>query len=257
MKIFLDIEATQPEKEIIAIGAVAENGATFYSLVKPQMSIMSSYISNLTHIKQEDLDNASNIDVVMNLFHSWRLRQEKDIIKCQFYSYGDDVQYLKATLPVVRDSSSFYAMSALIAKLEDCSKEIANYFTRSISLIHAFNYIESINEKQNHNPLEDAQMLKKVYDSIQGKEPLKEYPLEPKEDTIYKMPSGEFWCKGIGKKSKTHFFSTCNEAIDWLTTAIIHSNNPIHRENIMARIMKAIRKNETYCNYYWGRTRKE
>ena len=46
MKFYIDFEATQPENEIIAIGACAENGATFHSLVKPQLSSISPYVSD-------------------------------------------------------------------------------------------------------------------------------------------------------------------------------------------------------------------
>lgn len=49
MIFYLDFEATQPENEIIAIGAVAENGATFHSLVKPQFSSIFNFISQMTH----------------------------------------------------------------------------------------------------------------------------------------------------------------------------------------------------------------
>ena len=62
MKFYIDFEATQPENEIIAIGAVAENGATFHSLVKPQLSSISPYISHMTHISAEDLEWAPDIN---------------------------------------------------------------------------------------------------------------------------------------------------------------------------------------------------
>ena len=58
MIFYLDFEATQPENEIIAIGAVTENGSTFHSLVKPQFSSISQFVSDLTHISQEDLEKA-------------------------------------------------------------------------------------------------------------------------------------------------------------------------------------------------------
>ena len=35
MNVYIDLEATQFGKEIISFGAVADNGAEFYSLVKP------------------------------------------------------------------------------------------------------------------------------------------------------------------------------------------------------------------------------
>ena len=62
MKFYIDFEATQPENEIIAIGAVAENGATFHTLVNPQLSSISTYVSQLTHISAKDLEQAPDIN---------------------------------------------------------------------------------------------------------------------------------------------------------------------------------------------------
>ena len=44
MKFFIDFEATQAN-EIISIGVVSETGTTFKSLVKPQLSSISPYIT--------------------------------------------------------------------------------------------------------------------------------------------------------------------------------------------------------------------
>lgn len=264
MKFYIDFEATQPENEIIAIGVVAENGKTFFSLVKPQMSALSGYISNLTHISKDSLNNAPSIDEVMIKFDCWVTDIEPNIMKCDFISYGDDSQFIKATLPAVKDEHAFITMAYLMAKIKDYSKETFEFFHGSISLIHAFNYIQAIETKQKHNPLEDAMMLQKVYNFTQENEPLPCHPFNESfksimEKTPVKMPKGTFWCKNSNSGKKI-YFKNCDEAIDWVIKNKVRTNNPerVHRERIMQNIMKATKKKDgKYCSYYWGRVKEE
>ena len=65
MNFYVDFEATQPEQEIISIGAIADNGTTFHSLIKPQFSSVSKYISDMTGITQNDVEKAYDFNVVM------------------------------------------------------------------------------------------------------------------------------------------------------------------------------------------------
>ena len=83
MKFYIDFEATQPENEIIAIGAVAENGTAFYSLVKPQLSSISPYISQMTHISFDDLAWAPDINKALIEFDAWVMAQESNIMDCR------------------------------------------------------------------------------------------------------------------------------------------------------------------------------
>ena len=108
MIFYLDFEATQPENEIIAIGAVAENGSTFHSLVKPQFSSISQFVSDLTHISQEDLEKAPVIDVALKEFDRWVMNQELNIMNCRFVTYGDDKKFLQATLPAIKTSTTLH-----------------------------------------------------------------------------------------------------------------------------------------------------
>ena len=266
MNFYIDIEATQPENEIIAIGACAENGATFHSLVKPQLSSISPYVSQLTHISPKDLEKAHTIDEVLHDFDFWMMAQEKEIMKCRFISYGDDSKFLKSTLPAITNEHAFTIAAILMAKIEDCSVETKKFFHGTIKLVHAFNYVQSVETEQKHNPLEDAIMLQKVYEYTQTHEPLPEHPLNKEFDAamanhMVKMPSGTFWCKHVhgGKNGKVHNFATCDDAIDWLITDVMRSKEPelIHRDRIMTNIMKAIRKNSSYCSYKWGRFKEE
>lgn len=224
MRFYLDFEATQPKKEIISIGAVAENGSTFHSLVKPQLSSMNKFISNMIHVSPEEL--------------------EPDIMKCRFISYGDDSKFVKATIPAITDEHAFTTAAVLLLKIEDSTKDTFKFFHDPISLIKAFNYIQ----EEENNSLEDAIMLKKVYEYTLNNEPLREHPFRSKnENLIQEMPSGIFWCKK--KKQGRINFNSCEEAINWLIENEIGNN-----KNRMAnKIMMSIRKNKPYFGYSWGR----
>lgn len=259
MKIFIDFEATQPGNEIIAVGAYAENGDTFYSLVKPQLSSISQYISQLTHITEKQLESAETIDQVMFEFYNWVNSLVNNITDCRFIAYGDDATFLKATLPVVKNEKAFTIMAIMLAKIEDCSKDVFKFFKGTISLINAFNYIQSEEAKQKHNPLEDAIMLEKIYKYTQNNQPLTEHPFKkdvPEVDV--KMPSGTFWCSQGKKKNKVITnFNNCDEAIDWLIKNKIRpmEGTTVHRNRIMNKIMTAIRTGHKYCDYTWGRNK--
>ena len=259
MRIFIDFEATQPENEIIAIGAVAETGETFYSLVKPQLSSISQYISQLTHISQELLEKEKTIDEVMINFDNWLMDLEPDIMKLRFISYGDDASFLKATLPAVKDDHAFITMAMVLAKIEDCSKDVFKFFKGTISLINAFNYIQAEESKQRHNPLEDAFMLERIYKYTELNQPLVEHPFKKDVPEVdMKMPSGTFWCSQGKKKNKVITnFNNCDEAIDWLIKNKIRpmEGTTVHRNRIMNKIMTAIRTGHKYCDYTWGRNK--
>lgn len=259
MNFYIDFEATQPENEIIAIGAISENGSTFYSLVKPQLSSISKYISDMIHVTAEDLEQANSIDVVLQQFDTWVMSQEVDIMQCRFISYGDDSKFIKATLPAITSARAFTVAALLMAKIEDCTAETKKFFHGSIRLIHAFNYVQSVETEQKHNPLEDAMMLQKVYEYTQINEPLPCHPLNKDFNEIvnYKSPSGTFFCRHTGKNQKEISFETCEEAIDWVIAKVIKAKEPekIHRDRIMKNIMKAIRTNKPYCNFKWRRVK--
>ena len=257
MKIYLDFEATSPENEIIAIGAVAETGATFYSLVKPQLSTISPYISQLTHIKPSDLENAKNISEVLQDFNEWVMKRTDDIMACRFISYGDDSAFIKHTLPAIKDIYSFSIAAVLMAKMEDCYEEMKKFFHGSIKLIHAFNYVQEVEAEQTHNPLDDAKMLQKVYEYTEKNEPLHAHPLSDvvKEHATYNSPRGYFACRSLDKNAKERHFNTCEEAMDWLIKNVVHAQDPsaIHRDRMMGKIMKAVRTRTPYCGFRWRR----
>lgn len=264
MNFFLDIEATQPENEIISIGIVADNGQKFYSLVKPSFSELTPYVFELTHISQEDLAQANTIDHVLYDINYWLLQQNVDWINDNFYSYGEDVLFFEATLPAIKDDFAFTIAAKIMAKLEDITKTVFKFFHGSISLINAYNYINSIKEEQLHNSLEDAVMLQAVVSHMQNNTPPSERPAihgigrKPGEITG-RMPRGKFYAS-TGKKFKNEIeFENIEEAIDWLVNTYVNSaDRPnVHRKRIALKIMKALRSKTTYCNYYWRRVKEK
>ena len=145
MNFYIDFEATQPEQEIISIGIVAGNGETFYSLIKPQFSSISQYITDMTGITSEIANKANLFDTVMSQVWHWCRKQEDDITLWSIYVYGDsDVEFLKSTLPNAKSEAAILITSIMIATIKDYSIEVAKYFHGTTSLIKAFNYLKSL-----------------------------------------------------------------------------------------------------------------
>ena len=133
----------------------------------------------------------------------------------------------------------------------------------------AYNWAKELNDKQDHDPQKDAEMLKFVNIFVEQKSALPNCPYGAKTikssnglgvcEANYAMPHGAFWCKGTGKNSKKHNFNSCDEAIDWLiTTQYAAQDKPIaRRDRIATNIMMAIRKKNSYKGFRWGRLKED
>ena len=256
MNFYVDFEATQPEQEIISIGVYCDNKESFYTLVKPQFSKVSKYITDMTGITNEMLADRDDFDTALNDLYVWCTSQESNLNNWHFYSYGDgDVEFLKYTMRNITTQHPLIIASIMIATMQDFSKEVTKYFRGTTSLIKAFNYLKSLENKQKHNALEDAKMLADVFVKITDKEPLSENPFVERAICNYTFPSGRFFCKGKGKNAKEREFGCIQEAIEWLINTNIakDSRDAVHRDKMATKIMKAIRKHECYMNYKWRR----
>lgn len=125
MKYFIDFEATQYTGEIISIGCVDENGREFYTLVQPRKIKITKFITKLTGITSEDLQNAPTADEAFSAFYDW-IESGK---KSEFYCYGrSDAEFITHTM---RNASSLYAKQALKLireNLFDYSETVKNIF---------------------------------------------------------------------------------------------------------------------------------
>jgi DNA polymerase III epsilon subunit-like protein len=143
----------------------------------------------------------------------------------------------------------------MIATMKDYSKDVKKYFHGGTSLIKAYNYLKDLENKQNHNALEDAKMLSEVFMRIKDQEPLAANPFVEQTITSYNFPTGRFFCKSVGKNAKEREFDCIQDAIEWLieTNICKDSRDAVRRDKMAAKIMKAIRKKDRYMNYKWRR----
>lgn len=184
MKIYLDLEANAITQEIISIGAIAENGKKFYSLVKPH-SKLDHKIKELTGISEEDVVNAKSIDEVMFDFNLWRISEcDADIPHFLVFGSGD-YGFISSTMNFTNDTDTLKELFYIKVNLEDVSNRIAKKFNRnSISLRSAYltmqlSCVSEINDI--HNALNDAAMLKWVFENID------DYEL-PNDVEVVKVP---------------------------------------------------------------------
>ena len=96
MKYFIDFEATQFSEEIISVGCIREDGETFYSLVAPIEGKITPFITNLTGITAEMLQDAMSPDHVFESFYDWAFANDDTP---DFFVWGNsDIDFLRHTL---------------------------------------------------------------------------------------------------------------------------------------------------------------
>ena len=270
MKFYIDFEATQPGNEIIAIGAVSENGSTFKHYCKPKFSEVTQYITELTGIKAEDVQYADSFESAINALGCW-CNDLDDTGMWSFHCYGDsDKDFLAVSAgqaDVLRFTTlGLTAIHNLAFHLTDDSEAIFKYFNRQISLIRAYNWAKESELKQDHDPVKDAEMLKFVQNFVALGKQLPDCPYTAVTTATenglgrcaagFNMPSGKFFCKGKGKNNKnTHEFESCDAAINWLIETRCPKNDRelIRRDRMATKIMIAMKRGETYCDFIWWR----
>lgn len=165
-KIFIDFEMTMRKGQIISIGAVDEEGNTFYTLVKP-MNLQLADISTkkLTGITRAALMEAPKTSKAFKMFADWVGNYKE----CFLYTYGnfDEISFRNTVrLNHISESS--------IIKLQNCFVDVSTAISsalgsnQSISLQHAADEL-GIEFEQQHNALDDAIALKMVYEKVCNK----------------------------------------------------------------------------------------
>ena len=168
----LDFEATQFSQKIISIGCVAGNGNTFSTLVNPKTKDkITKFITRLTGITKEMVMNAPDPDTAFNDFFDF-ICENSDDEPPIYYCYGNaDADFLKNTIKSMTDIRAITCAQAICSALVDYSEEVKNYFSCSyaISLKKVCSLIKDEQVVQNHDALEDAQMLQTVVSSMKEK----------------------------------------------------------------------------------------
>lgn len=169
MNFYLDFEATQFSERIISIGCIADNGASFKTLVKPvKNEKVNAFITQLTGITNEMLENAPTADEAFNAFCDFVKTNNESGVPA-YYCYGSsDKNFIQHTVSGMSDFHAIMFASSIQALMVDYSAVVKKYLsTRGLSLKKLVALIRHVDEvEQNHDALDDAIMLKECYEGL-------------------------------------------------------------------------------------------
>ena len=172
MKFFIDFEATQFSDRIISIGCTCENGEKFKSFVALcKGDKLTNFITELTGITKEDLADAPNADEAFKDLRDWTLRCCGEALP-QFYCYGNtDVKFLQSTIKKMSDIESVIFAHSLCSMIVDYAPFVTQYLATNgaVALKRVFAIVNEASVEQKHDALEDAEMLKIVFEQLQDK----------------------------------------------------------------------------------------
>lgn len=257
MKYFIDFEAAQFSNRIISIGCVRENGDKFYSLVNPSTKI-TPFITDLTGITNEMSEQAPYPEEVFSKFFDWCMELEDDLP--QFYCYGNcDTNFVKKNFSSCKNFKAKAILGYLYSDLFNCEPFIRSHFgvIQPISLIKITSYYKKEEITQTHNALEDAKMLKYVFEQIQlhskdeDSNAFPEYKSNPIYDPTVDWNKYRVHRFKDGKKVET--FETLTEAVEWVFDHLPDNGQKeqVHKKNLGNKIKNASNKNIKYINYKW------
>lgn len=257
MKYFIDFEATQYTSEIISVGCVDERGREFYTLVKPhKIKKLTKFITELTGITAEDLQNAPTVDEAFTVFYDWIDSSGE----AEFYCYGrSDMDFVTRT---TRNASSDFAKCALklIRKnLIDFSETVKKHFliNKDISLKKVAEYYRKEKITQSHNALEDALLLKEIYDNLINEEitecPFPNYQEPPKAQKEADLIDEEAHIEAVNENISVEF-SSYKKAAEWVMCSLIPEHTEVNyktKSRVCNRIKRSIQRDELYFGYRW------
>lgn len=173
MKFYIDFEATRFSERIISIGCVAENNATFQTLVKPvNKGKVDNFITELTGITNEMLALAPTADEAFNRLFDFIELNNNDTMP-EFYIYSSsDISFLSHTTKFMKDARATMCALAIQGTAIDFAIPVRQYFKANsdFSLRKVYMLINSKTELvQRHDALEDALMLKNVAENLYKK----------------------------------------------------------------------------------------
>lgn len=268
MNYFIDFEATQFSNDIISIGCVDENGEKFYNLINPEEGKLTPFITELTGITQEMLNEANSLDVILKSFFEY-LRKHEDG-NCKFYCYGScDIKFIDRAYKKATSFEAKAALGLLHMGLKDYAPTVQMHYglIKPIGLQKVINHIRKSENEQHHNALEDAIMLKEVYDTIHDqprevdnydfaewritelpvhKNPVAKIRAELSEETTVFMSADKKGKKIYGQ------YATMDEAVENIMR-ITKMNNitPETAARVANKIKNAAKQNKRYCEKYW------
>ena len=278
MNFYLDFEATQFSNRIISIGCTNEKGAKFKTFVKPKDGKVNDFITKLTGITKEMLENAPSADEAFNAFAEWAYANSENTAP-KYFCYGNsDAGFIDATIRTMSDFKAISFAASIKSLLTDYALEVAKYLCSGrIALKKVVALIEETDEvEQRHDALEDAEMLRKVVENLQTKctpadiaklATMKSasrhnapnifisWPDKPSEkflaDTLANETNYKIKCES---DSAVKHFDSADTATLWAIKYLMKGKSPKRQndiDTIKSRIGTAIYNGEKYCGFKW------
>lgn len=263
MKYFIDFEATQFAGEIISVGCVREDGKTFYSLVAPKnFNKVTEFITKLTGLTVEILENAPSVDKVFEEFYDWVFEDANDVP--EFYVWGNaDIEYLRHTFHNTTSMKARIIMGYMCGDMRDAAKWFNKRSKiKDCALIRAYKSLINDSIVQTHNSLDDAMMLAKVVKittSITCEELRERMGVTKVEEvtssikwTEADFPVGTV-CIVNKKKIVVNHFDNLQAATEWLITTKVDAKQQdiLNKNNVAQKIKRACLNGKPYFNCKW------
>jgi DNA polymerase III epsilon subunit-like protein len=285
MNFYLDFEATRFSNRIISIGCVAENGATFDTLVKPvNKAKVDKFITELTGITNAMLADAPTADEAFNRLFDF-IELNNDDSEPKYYVYGNsDADFLEHTVKYMTDTRACVCAQAIKGSLIDYATTVQKFFTmkNNVALRKVYMVVQSQKECiQKHNALEDAMMLQAVVEHMHDncKPADKEIIMNIASDRIYKpklksapaiftnwnnyskfeAPTNASEDSWVIKAQDQHkggpmYFNDLDTAALWIIKYVSRNLSPKnqgHIERVKAAIVKGSTDGKCRYNCYW------
>lgn len=286
MKFFIDFEATQYSEYIISIGCISEMGEKFYTLVRPIKKKLTSFITEMTGITNEMLESAPDPDSAFTLLADFVEETSRGEVP-EYYCYGNgDKKFIERTLNRMHNFYAIIFAQSVMSNLSDYSINVLNYFNKfkdnPPSLFKTYLFLtDKDDKKQKHDSLEDAQMLKFVYEHLEEAIPTdaeKIYNIEiaskpfPKResnlpkyvvDWTHSKRKKTIW-KTCGSQKPTTkiiafnderklYFDDIEEAVYWINYFFrqVSLKDKVIFENTKDRIEKALDNEKAFYGFQW------
>ena len=247
MNYYIDFEASEAEKKIISVGCICDDGREFYSLVNTDDPI-TFRITQITGITQEDVDSAPSSETVFSDFYDWCYSEEE---MSQFICYGDgDFDFVYSNIQSATGYKESLILSYLYVNMYDCSQEMKDHFlvNKTISLEKLGQHYDESMGDQNHNALDDAKLLKMVYEKMNSGET--ENNVFNEYLTPGRIPAQIRKVVRLQGNTVVNEFDSLSEAVKWLRSQP-NDKGSSYLNNAEEKIINAARNNSKYFNSFW------
>lgn len=141
MKYFIDFEATQFSEEIISVGCKREDGETFYALVRPVEGKITPFITNLTGITAEMVEEAMSPDTVFEMFYDWAFKDANEMP--EGYVWIKNVNDAKTAISYIQNGLLLGVCDGIVDEIS-LDHDAGDFATEGGDYIEILNWLERV-----------------------------------------------------------------------------------------------------------------